>query len=126
MANNDTMAYSYTESITPDSAAVVTDGVEIERQATRMGLLIVATEEDTIDGEYTVIVETADGDDTSSGDWLENNLDSISFNAAGTYPIELTTAVLDKVRARIECTGATYGALSFELQWLCDTQLTGL
>lgn len=126
MPNNDAMSFTAQETLTPDASANVTDGVLVEKQATRMGLMIVAEELGVVDGYYTVIIETADEDEDASGDWLENTTDSITFNVAGTYSFILTLPILDKVRARVESSGATPAAMGFTFQWLCDTELTAL
>jgi hypothetical protein len=125
MANNDAYSFTETESMTDASAAEVSTGFTVQKQATRMGCTVICTETGTIDGNYTAIVETADTDEAASGGWLENSLDSISFNAAGTFQIQLTSPILDKVRLRLESTG-TVAQATFVVKWLADTELTAV
>lgn len=125
-ANNDALPFIVSETVVPSGASTVSDGVTIQHQATRMGLVLVASlaGADPLDGNYTVIVETADESDPASNTWSENALDSVSFDATGTYQIQLTQPVFDQVRILIETDAANPEYLSLTAHWLCDTQLT--
>lgn len=126
MGSNDTYSFSATETLVPSGETTRSAGVTITKQATRMGLIIVAqlTDADPIDGTYTVLIETADAGEGASGSWNPNVLDSVTFDAVGTYQIQMTQPVIDKVRARVVASGATPDAVSLRLGWLSDTTLT--
>lgn len=128
MVNNDPQAYNETETVVPSGAAQVSYGFAVARQATRMGLAIVATRTGVAayNGNYTVIVETAVAGEPRSGDWTENVYDSVTFDQEGTYIFNLTQPIYDKIRARIETDAGAPGRATLTLQWMCDTELTSL
>lgn len=128
MPNNDTYPYASSETFAPSAAAGVTDGKSITPQATRMGLIVecALSGADPLDGNYTVIVETAVSGEPAGGEWQENSADSVTFNAVGVYDVQLTVPVFDKVRARVETDATNPGRAALTLRWLCDQSLTDL
>lgn len=125
-ANNDALPFILSETVVPSGAASVSEGAEVQHQATRMGLVLVAelAGADPLDGTYTIIVETADESDLAANTWSENALDSVSFDDVGTFQIQLTQPVFDKVRILIETDASNPEYLSLTAHWLCDTALT--
>lgn len=128
MVNNDAQAFVEQETVVPSGATQVSYGFAVARQATRMGLAIVATRTGgaAYNGNYTVIVETAVVEEPAAGDWTENVFDSVTFAQEGTYVFNLTQPIYDKVRARVETDAGSPGRATLTLQWMCDTDLTSL
>lgn len=128
MVNNDPQPYIETETVVPSAASQVSYGFAVARQATRMGLAIVASRSGVLafNGTYTVIVETAVAEEPASGDWRENVYDSVSFNAEGTYLFPLTQLIFDKVRVRIETDAGAPARATLRMQWMADSDLTTL
>lgn len=126
MSNNDALSFSATETVTPTSASEVSDGVTVQAQATRMGLVVICelTGADPLDGNYTVIVQTADENDLAGNTWSENSSDSVTFDSTGTYSIELTEPIFDKVRVLIENDAGNPDYATLTMAWLADTELT--
>lgn len=127
MPNNDVLPYSANEDeITPDADEVVSVGVTPAKQATRMGLTVIASEPGaTPNGIYSVVIETAVAGDSADADWHQNSNDRIDgISEEGSYHMFLTEPVLDKVRARIITDAANPERLAFDLIWGCDTELT--
>lgn len=127
MANNDILPYSKAEAlITPSGAAQVSPGVTPAKQCTKMGLTIVcAVPGSAPNGNYSVIIETADTAESAGGEWLENSTDRVDgITAAGTFQVYLSEPIIDKARARIETDATNPERLTFQLYWGCDTELT--
>lgn len=128
MVNNDMQAFEVTETLTPDAAENVSFGVRIIPQATRLGALI-QIGGTTLDGDYTIVVETApEGVPASSDDWMELRFCAAQIGVVNNGFVDITVVqpVLDKVRLRVTNDAVTPENLELTITWLSDAELETL
>lgn len=69
---------------------------------------------------FDAIMQTATDDATVDGDWIDTDTRINGIAAAGTYSVEGTDPVMDRVRLRLA--GIGFLGVSVRTQWLSDKQ----